>query len=150
MRRRFPPPALLVLIGFLVGACGGTSVRTGTTAEIFTSDGQGIAITFPHPSGFAAMAAHGPLALGTDGKLAVERCNGCHDIDGRRTDGPPGCRSCHAGYPHRDQWVAAYRHGTEAKETANSGYSGCTSCHATGGTSPGKSPACSTCHTTLP
>ncbi|MFH1017220.1 MAG: cytochrome c3 family protein [Pseudomonadota bacterium] len=104
----FRPVLIGVFSALAAAACSSSNLNDGiaTTVGPSTNAPSGVAVVFPHPAGWADPQNHGPAALTAGPKLAPDRCNGCHDPNGETSqgDGAPGCRNCHAVYPHPDGW----------------------------------------------
>jgi len=103
---------------------------------------------FPHPEGFDAGEAHGPLARG---ERSGTTCRTCH---GAREPGPSAVpcasRECHPSYPHLSGWREREGHGAAFLD-GDDGWRRCaTRCHGSdlgGGVSRVD---CTRCHAAFP
>ncbi|MFH1263219.1 MAG: cytochrome c3 family protein [Pseudomonadota bacterium] len=139
------------------GGCAENATHKRGNGNAATAYGNGNYVVFPHLMGWAEPNAHGVAAIDPSGKLAVDRCNECHDLNGtgNGTDGPPGCKSCHTNFPHPDGWGATNVHITTIASTSNA-MSGAirtncaTSCHGAGLQGGLSSVSCRRCHSQYP
>ena len=107
---------------------------------------------FPHPEGYDAGAAHGAdwFATGRQG------CQACHgdpsataETGADDTAGPPPCGSCHAVYPHPDDFLGGTVHG-EGTWGEGGSTEACERCHAAADLVAGTQYGCTTCHASWP
>jgi hypothetical protein len=123
--------ALLALL--LLGAC--SVPRT-------VPDGANEGAIFPHPEGFDGSGEHGQRFLGED----AARCVLCHDPDGGDVSGAPGCRTCHASFPHGADWLGEHGPAWQDLDTR----SDCAPCHGEQLDGGNAGVACDSCHAAWP
>lgn len=150
--------SILISIVVLVSSCtrtantsetpADTSISTAGLSEDFFSHPY-----FPHPDGWAEASSHGLRTLGNDETLAD--CLVCHDRDstnlgssGGTGTAPAGCKSCHAAFPHTEDWQDRANH---AQYVLDNGTETCaTTCHGTDLSGGLSNISCNTCHDNYP
>lgn len=147
-----PRRSAVRIVAVILGLCG----LSGCVASKPTAEATDVPATapppataesttpiFPHPSGWKNAASHGAAAHvhGTDA------CQQCHATTDPWSTAP-ACRTCHAEYPHRPEWVQPTQHGAFVREQGKAQCA--TQCHGTDLAGGLSGVSCTTCHTLYP
>ncbi len=123
--------------------------------DVIQVSGESVYVSFPHPENYALAQVHGQDALNAQGNLVLDRCITCHSTEETEVEGAPGCKSCHAQYPHPAGFGDT---GIHFQSILNMGVSPstalqqecATSCHGSDLSGGLSGIACSDCHTLYP
>ncbi len=115
----------------------------GCSVPAVTPDGANEDALFPHAEGFGDAGQHGQEYLGEHAGSCVR----CHDLSaGAQPGGADGCHTCHADFPHGEQWLQA--HGGSWLDLDRR--STCASCHGEDLAGGAADVACDSCHAAWP
>ncbi len=136
---------LLIAISLIITLSACFSSKSPETPSTETpSPETGIAPSiFPHKSGWKEPDKHGVYVrdiLGMD----LTNCLGCHKETDTISGGAPGCRSCHAVFPHTEPGVTKETHGDYVLKNGKAACA--TTCHGTDWKGGLSGVACSKCH----
>lgn len=147
------PRLFFICLVILISGCGERKPSTLTD----TGEGEGMLPSavesvsentiFPHPKDWALPANHGVWAAQHSDKACLQ----CHQPDAPEmvvAGAPPACHSCHALYPHPEDWIKKEKHGGTVVENGKGSCMG--ECHGVdleGGLSK---VSCDLCHSIYP